>query len=279
MKIITNTRFLTIILLISLVLSTNLICAPAILARLSHPNNQIINSVEKQLIAEGRLQGKINKLGTRDHIKMSKKRFKNGLRSYLPALNGFAALYGGFINYSDKNGLISFPLLHKEEKIYLVITANIKPNIIYGNTISHLTLLPEPKRKKVYAQIYLLEKIEEKPEKKPAADTTPKEEAEKEAQPIWYWKVTKQKIPKNNTINALSFVLLTRPKNIYFPVKDSITSELKHLVLPPMYVLNDESNDKLIMNLLDITRYFEPISTDMKSAKEDTVNQVLIKNL
>ncbi len=197
---------------------------------------------------------KINKINKKTPGQISRKLLKNEMKKYLmPKLSGFIALYGGYIDYSNINGLISFPLRHTEPKLYLVITPKIKLVKVKGETISHLEF---EDAKTAPAKIYFFEKKEDKNKQ-------------------FFWAVSEQKIPQDRRINVLSVVLLTKPKNIYVTTGDFISNDSKHIVLPQnIYAVGIVGNNKVLLDSLNIKRYFEQIEVE-----EQKVSDVLYKEM
>ena len=209
---------------------------------LKEPPSNIVQSIKKKLQQPKKISS----------TTIAKKQLKNKYETILPKLSGFIAIYGGYIDYSDVNGNITFPLLHTESKLYLVITSEFKPINIHGNTFSHKEFI-----KNVPKEMYLFEKKEDE-------------------QKVPFWKVSKQEIPKDNKIPRLSITLLTKPKNIVVPIGDFIATDNQNLILPNVYVVGNNSNQQSLSNFLDIKRFFEQI--ERKEKTKDTTIQELIQN-
>ena len=43
-----------------------------------------------------------------------------------PKLSGFVSIYGGYLDISNKNGIIQFPLRQSSKKMYVAFTEKIK---------------------------------------------------------------------------------------------------------------------------------------------------------
>ena len=166
-----------------------------------------------------------------------------------PKLSGFIAIYGGYVDYSSPDEF-KFPLLHKERKIYMVVTPEIQLTTVFGKTISHKNFVPGAP-----TEIYLFEK------KKNADNKT------------IYWQVRKEEKPEHSRISPISIVLLTNPKNIVVATGDHITPKSQNFVLPNVYVVGND-NMKVNLNFLDIKRFFEPIERSEKIDKA-TVQQII----
>lgn len=229
--------------------------------------------VKKAISAELATQ-KLEKLANKSPDRMEHKLRKNGFKHLFPKVSGFIGLYGGYVDYSDNDGTISFPLLHKEQKIYIVITPQIAVETIYQNTISHLKFLPD-----MPTEIYKLEKLSEQTEQtaseQTASDAAEKPQGEGEGK-TYYWNVSLVPKKEHDKISSIALILLTKPKNLVVPTGDFMTTEATNFVLPSVYVVGNVQNPQRTMEFLDIRKYFEQI--ELKQKVDDTGEQSLIKN-
>lgn len=217
-----------------------------IIIQLRHAPDDIINSAQQDA-QEDKTIKKINSLDEKTPGEVSKKLVKNGIKAYVrPTLSGFMAIYGGYLDISDHDGLITFPLRHASEKIYLAVTPDIKLINVKDKTFSHHEFL----RKNNPTELYLLEKKEDDKE-----------------QPFWNTK--KIKLPKNNRIAPISVVLLTKPKNVAIVEGDSLATANPQLVLPPVYVISTLNHTKILLKMLDLKQFFETINIRKKSIDDE----------
>ena len=86
-----------------------------------------------------------------------------------PKLSGFIAIYAGFMDISDRDGLISFPLRHVSPKINVAVTEQINLIKVKENTISHREFLPQ---NQVPSKLYSFERKEDIDPKDPTKKTT-----------------------------------------------------------------------------------------------------------
>ncbi|KKQ11792.1 MAG: hypothetical protein WCS92_00680 [Candidatus Babeliales bacterium] len=187
----------------------------------------------------------------------------NGARTWLvPKLSGFVAIYAGFIDISDRDGLISFPLRHVTPKLNIAITEQINLLKVKENTIAHREFLP---RDKAQTKLYNFERKE---------DVDPQDPTKK----TQYWSVQEIPLPADNKINPLTLVIFAKPSNIYVPVGDFMSVESSHLVLPEIYVIGNKNQSDILFQTLDITRYFEPITKEQEKI-DDKKDRSLIKNI
>ncbi len=189
---------------------------------------------------------------------------QHSLQSYLaPSVAGFVALYGGYIDRSDRNGIIAFPLRHESKKLLVAITPQITLVRAFGNTFSHREYINNAQNP---AKLYSYQLQQSKPDPQ-----NPK-------QPLyWYWSVTAETLPVDKKVTPITVVILTDPNNVYIDEGNFLTAENAQLAIPPIYVLHRNSTDAAILQNLDIRPYFEPIITEEKKVN-DTTLQKLIKN-
>ncbi|MBU4269572.1 hypothetical protein KJ644_00750 [Candidatus Dependentiae bacterium] len=200
---------------------------------------------------------KFNQLSEKTPSQINKKLLEGEFfKNRTQIIGGFLAIYSGYIDFSNIDGQIFFPLKHTEQKLYLVITPKINLINVKGNTFSHQEVFAQEKEN---TKIYLFEK---------------KQDESKQ----YYWQVTNAQIPENNIINPLSVVLLTKAKNIYVTLGDFRTNDNAQMILPRnIYAINDDEKNNLILNFMSMKRYFEPTQAEEKSVS-NIVTERLIQN-
>ncbi|MFA5075443.1 MAG: hypothetical protein WC436_05075 [Candidatus Babeliales bacterium] len=225
-----------------------------IIIRLNPVPEQIIDSVHEKILKDLQEQ-KLASMKHKTPSQISQKPLKNLLKNFLPDLSGFIAIYKGYMDYSTKKGFISFPLRQASPKLYLAITPRVELIKIKGNTISHQKYMQNTPTK-----IYLFEKKQDKNKQ-------------------FFWQVNEQKLPKNNIVNSLTVVLLTKPKNLYVVQGDFMSNKSGHLILPNnIYILDNLNNNKILLNSLNAKRYFETIKYNEKKILEKNIYQKMISN-
>jgi hypothetical protein len=244
---------------------------------------------------------KLDKLSQKTPSKISRKALKHELKKDLtPKQSGFLASYAGYSDYSNSDGLIHFPLRQEEQKLYMVITEKIKLAKVKGETISHLEFDTSNETKKA---IYLFEKKKDI-KKIPPATSAPNEKSpaqqieqknkktetknnntkitqniQEKQSDTFYWHITKVNNYKDKKINPISVIILTKPKNIYVVTGDFITDDSAHFILPQeIYSVGNIDNHKIILNELDIKKYFEPIDENEEKA-DDTIIKKILNNV
>lgn len=168
-------------------------------------------------------------------------------------IKGIAATYSGYLDISDQQGQITFPRKHIAPFVYLLITPQIEPVIMFANTIHHWIMKPE-----IPIALYKIEYI---------AGTV--------AQPP-VWRTTTQEIPNDHIIPVETITLLTEPSNIYVDLKDHPTNDTQNLILPDIYVKKGLHvvNDALF--LITISHLLRPIRNVYKT--EPLFYQTSVKN-
>lgn len=193
----------------------------------------------------------INKWLKTDRSISNKKQLLN------PSLSGFLTLYSGYMDYSNSDGEISFPLRHESNKAYLIITPNIRLIKVKENTISHKEFDETVKDK---TAIYLFEKKRDKNKQ-------------------FYWHVTKQDYPNNKIISPLSLIILTNPQNIFVKTGDFMMIDNKQFILPRnVYVITNNQSRKILLTFMNMEKYFEPIDLKDKEINKTLFQKIMINN-
>lgn len=256
MKYMVMTRMLQALTLFWAVGSCSIFADNRIILYLKHAPSKVLEQAEQEAL-QSNLAQNIAAMQEKTPGQISQKIMKNALRSSLiPKLSGFVAIYGGYIDISDQDGLISFPLRHVTKKIYIAITPRINLVNIKDNTFSHREYVTQDQNPTI---IYSLELKQD--EKK-----------------YTYWDVQEVPIPDDKKINPITLVIITNPANIIIPQGQSITTQNIQFVLPNMYVTGRTNNEQALLTILDIKRYFEPINVEQKKAS-DLVVQKMVTNL
>jgi hypothetical protein len=219
-----------------------------IILHLKHAPEEII----QESIAEAKRQKLFDTIDEKTPGAVNHKIMKGAYRSYFtPILNGFMAIYGGYMDISNHDGLLMFPLRHAVPKIYVAISPSIDLVKVKGETISHREFMLGEESK-----LYLLERnVDDKKN--------------------IYWRVTEEKIPIDKKISPITLVIFAKTKNIIIPTGDFLLSESSHLILPDFYVIGNNDQAKIALQALDIKRYFESIVQEKKKASENALQKMV----
>lgn len=222
-----------------------------IILYLKHAPEEVI----QESIAEAKRQNLFEHLDEKTPGMVNHKIMKGALREYFaPKLSGFFAIYGGYMDISNKDGLIMFPLRHATPKIYVAIAPTVELVKVQGETISHREFLLNEESK-----LYSFER---------------KVDAKKNA----YWQVTAAQLPADRKVNPITLVLFAKASNIAIFEGNFLAAESSHLILPDIAVLGNLDQEKILLQALDLRRYFETITLDKKKVSDNTV-QKMVTNL
>lgn len=252
MKIPKNMLKITLFLL-NMFIITSVDADNRIIIRLAHaPAHAIEQSyidAQKEKLIE-----KFDALRKKTPSYMSQQLIKNNLKNVLrPELSGFMAIYGGYSDISDPDGIISFPLRHASPKLYIALTSEIKLIEVKGKTFSHGEYITDPN---VETELYSYEK---------------KQDNKKQL----YWEVRKISLPPDKKINPITIVIFSKPKNIFIKTGNIMATETKQLIAPEIYVVGNDNKESLLLKLLDIKNYFEPVMVQKKKASENTLQKII----
>ncbi len=165
---------------------------------------------------------------------------------------GIMATYRGYLNLSDQYGTITFPYMHPKPKIDLLITNRIIPIMMAGNTVHHWEI-----EEGTPAVMYSINRQQDENTK------------------LFYWETKKVEIPPSTrVIDVNTIVLIEKPENIYEPTGLSVTQESPHLVLPVMYVKNNQSLTSQALYMLDLRGFFGRVKNLYKKEPQRYSKQI-----
>lgn len=150
-------------------------------------------------------------------------------------VSGIFSSYAGYLAVSDPNGQVSFPLRHSKPVTYYVVTPEIFPVIMFGNTINHWELI-----KNKPAHVYKLEKK--------------KDEELNE----YYWETTQLPLPEDKKISKKAVIIFANPNKVYIPEGITPTKEFPQLILPDIYIKKGLSKVPEALYVLTIRQFFAP---------------------
>ena len=170
-----------------------------------------------------------------------------------PKLSGFVSIYGGYLDISNKNGIIQFPLRQSSKKMYVAFTEKIKLIRVKGNTISHRKFADPAKHP---TSLYVYEK-------------------KLDAKKHYYLSVEKTVLPPDRKISPLAMIVFTDPSNVFVRTGDFLSNSSQHFVLPEIYVINTKNQALTDLSILKVKRFFEPVKFEEKPATEKSTQGIL----
>ncbi len=156
-----------------------------------------------------------------------------------PAVGGFLSVYNGYGDFSNADGLLTFPLRHlPASKLYVLVSPDIELVRAQGNTVAYARL-PDAARDKAVRYEFA---------------------KSKDSNGTEFWHVTQAELPASGRITGRTLTMVTEPQNIVviegsFPAHSS-----GHMILPRnMYVVGARQQMRLLLSALDLLRFHEPI--------------------
>jgi hypothetical protein len=170
---------------------------------------------------------------------------------YNPIIEGIFSSYAGYLVASGNNGQITFPLRHNKPVMYYLVTPQIFPVIMFGNTIHHWELVPH-----IPAKLYKVEK---------KLDEELMEH---------YWEVSQVPLPENKIISKKAIIIFANPEKIYIPEGITPTRDDPQLVLPDVYVKKSLAKVREALYILTIRHFFSKPTTDYKHEPLRHIKQI-----
>ena len=165
---------------------------------------------------------------------------------------GILASYRGYLSISDDYGIITFPYIHPKPKVDLLITPRIMPIMMGGNTVHHWEI-----EEGVPAAMYSITRKQD--------DNTK----------LFYWETKQAPLPPSTRVIDLdTIILLEKPEDIYEPTGLSITQESPHLVLPIIYVKNNQSLVSQALYMLDLRSFLGRVNKMYKKEPQRYTKQI-----
>lgn len=225
-----------------------------IIVYLKHaPLDLIKATVEKaQQEVKNSQEGLINKITKIKNFENEK--LKNEyIKLLTPKLGGFMAIYGGFLDISNKDGIIQFPLRQTAQKLYIAFTDKIKLIKVKGNTFSHREFADQIKHP---IKLYLYEK---KVDNKNNS----------------FWSVQEAKLPEDKVISPITMIFFTNPSNVVVQTGDFLSNNSQHFVLPEIYVIDTFNQALVDLGVLKVKRFFESVKFEEKPVSEKSTQGLL----
>lgn len=201
---------------------------------------------------------KIAKISQKTPSGFSKNGLKNSLRNQeVPSLGGFLVTYGGYMEYSGLDGLITFPLKHSPATtVNLLISSDVHLIPIRNATFAFEEInSDDPNLSKIYSY-----------------------NKHKDKKGFYYWNVREIPLPRTQQVSPIAIVIHTSPQNIFVQEGEFYSQEGTSIVLPEnLYVLGNTMNIKLLIEFINKAAFYEPIKFKQESPK-DTVLQSIIEN-
>jgi|GEM_PF-2794345 len=242
------------------------------------PPQDVVLAVEKELFQQ-KSDAKIQKIGSLSPDKFAKKMIKGLIPDNLipKTTSGIMALYAGYSTYSDKMGMITFPLRHESKQVEVVATPSLDLERLYKETysgifISQKTMASSGALDSMPPQKFVFSQVDQAaPASGSAAQPTATASSAGAGKPdakktttgssggLGLWKVERSNVPLDAQLPSETVILLVNPKNLFVPQGTFMSMVKPHIVLPDMYLIGKKFNDEVLLNNQKNMRYFEEI--------------------
>jgi hypothetical protein len=154
-----------------------------------------------------------------------------------PIEAGHIVTYGGFVDVSDFDGLVSFPRKQAGRSIYLLITPEVTPISMFHNTLSHWELI-----RSMPSRFYKIEQIQNEQTKKNS------------------WETTEVELPSDNIIPLDTVILFMDPQYARPLSKEQESLKSENLLIPPIELDRGVDDEKNAIVFLKIRHFFSSTS-------------------
>jgi len=142
-----------------------------------------------------------------------------------PIEAGHIATYGGYVEVSDHNGLISFPRKQADKSIHLLITQEANPISMFHNTLAYWEITPD-----IAARFYHIEQHYNEKTKKSS------------------WNTKEVPLPDDHKIPFDTIILFIDPEYANPTLEEIIAFDNENLLMPPIQIKKraDEAKNAII---------------------------------
>lgn len=158
---------------------------------------------------------------------------------------GIVGAYAGYIQASNENGQMIFPRKQTDEKLFLLITPEIDPILLFPHTVKEWHVSPG----------------------KPHAYFKINRETDSETG-LTYWNVAEEILDTQKPIELEAVILLAQPQDLVVPTGITLTNTATNLLLPTIYSQNSLDTSLAAVTLMNIAYLFNPV--DLCATKKDT---------
>lgn len=151
-----------------------------------------------------------------------------------PVYGGFFATYAGNAATFNADGSLVFPRRHATDKITYLITPEIIPVILRGQTVEYLAFDPE-----LPSACYEFVRMEDK------------------KTGVFVWKVTKVPSPKKEKLDPYTVIFCAHPDELIIHEGIFLTSGGQNLLMPTIYWKENPHEIEHLSSFVRINRYFQ----------------------
>jgi hypothetical protein len=227
------------------------------------PPPGLVSDVEQDL-KDRKGEDKIKQWGSVHPEKFAKKMIKSLVPSdvFPVSSSGVMAIYGGYVAYSDKTGMITFPLRHDGLTVNVIFTPNIDIERLYKETYSGIFINQKAMVEQGIIDTMLPQQFSfvQQPIDVKKTDSSGGDKKNDVGGIVsGTWQVNKSSVGMDVRLPADALIILINPKNIFVPLGNFSGMFKPHIVLPDTYLVGKKFNDTVLINNQKYMRFFEEI--------------------
>lgn len=148
---------------------------------------------------------------------------------------GIVGTYAGYIQASDENGEMIFPRKQTGTQLFLLVTPEIQPVLMFPHTVKEWELVPD--KPHAYFSVNRV--------------TDPDTE-------LTYWNVTEAKLEPAQPINLETIIVIANPQDLVIPTGITLTNSAVNLQLPTIYSQNSLDTSLNAITMMNMAYLFNP---------------------
>lgn len=160
-------------------------------------------------------------------------------------IKGIFGAYAGYMQASNENGQMIFPRKQTSNNLFLLITPEIEPVLMFPNTVKEWHVVPG----KPYAY-FSVNRI-----------TDPETE-------LTYWEVAEAQLDLTKPLELETIILTAQPQDLVVPTGITLTNTSTNLQLPTIYSQNSLDTSLASITMMNIAYLFNAV--DQCAVKKDT---------
>jgi hypothetical protein len=152
-------------------------------------------------------------------------------------ISGIMGTYAGFMQASNEDGQMIFPRKQTNTQLFLLVTPEIEPVLMFPHTVKEWKLIPQKK----YSYFNI------------TRTTDPETE-------LTYWNVEEAALDPQHAIQVETLILLAQPTDLVIPTGITLTNKEPNLQLPTIYSQNSLDTTLEALTAMNIAYLFKPVN-------------------
>jgi hypothetical protein len=148
---------------------------------------------------------------------------------------GIVGTYAGYIQTSNENGEMIFPRKQTSTQLFLLITPEITPILMFPHTVKEWELVPN----------------------KPYAYFSVNRVTDLETE-LTYWDVAEAQLDPARPLHLETIILIANPQDLVVPTGITLTNSSTNLQLPTIYSQNSLDTSLAAVTMMNVAYLFNP---------------------